>query len=133
MENIRIQNLINELTKYEDVGVFKRIYSDDKNIICSVLNQYYLTFNLEYIKHDGINSGVVMNSYGVKKTIEDESYWANFVAYLTDEQLKKMVIKLNDRYLQKLILAKPKYDMLPPSQNVDLQLEEELMLKNKSR
>ena len=129
---MNIEKFYNELNKYIETGVYRVVFNDDSSVVCNVLNQYYVIFNLDMLKNGyAQNTGLMINSEGLKSASRDKNFMYHYFNNLSEQERRNVLIELRDEYLQRLVNAKPRYDMMEPSENVNLELEERL--KQKSR
>lgn len=121
-----------EKTKlYFEEGLFKEIYSSDEISICNVCNTEYLVFIYDLF-NDGLEIGICIKQDIIPKIIED-NYLINKI-YLSSsaEEKSKCTIDIKQNY-QLMKNLKQQTDVLGPSKNINLALEQELMSKNKNR
>lgn len=128
-----LEKFYNELNKYEEAGVFKEVLANDKSIVYNVVNQFYLAFAPEmYMKEEHAPVGLAMNANGLKNIAENPNYFFEYFNNISEESRKQITIELSDDYLKQLIDLKSKYNNnLPPTNNIDLELEENIKQKNK--
>ena len=79
-----------ELSKYEQAGVFRKIYETDQILVYNILNQTYIAFDLNYLKeNDSYLMGLMINSGGLRELVNDNNYIYIYYDSLPKETLKK--------------------------------------------
>jgi len=124
-----------EKTKlYFEEGLFKEIYSSDQISICNVSNTEYLAFIYDLFEDD-LEIGICIKPDIILKIVED-NYLINKM-YLSSSRQEKSKCTIDIKQNYKLMKEmKQKTDILGPSKNINIELEQELIEKygkNKSR
>lgn len=119
--------------RFFDAGLLKEVYSDDIKCICNACNSHYICF--PYLKVDDLNSqmGLVCTEKAIKPMLSD----ANLIVKLLTNNDQKFIdtwcCYANDQLFNELLEIKKKTDIEGPSKFVDLELEDEIMQKGKTR
>lgn len=125
------QKFDNELRKYEDAGYITKIYSSDKLCVCNIANSVYAVFN--YTETNLGQWGFMVVPENVRAIVEDNDLFSELVSKTNKNILNKMSIFLNDIVFLNMKKLKEQTDLNGPSKDIDFEMEEEIMAKNKSK
>lgn len=120
-------------TKHFDLGVLREIYSSDLVSICNLANSMYLAVPFDAIENN-IPVGVVVDVDMAKKIIENNEYVYNIANAYASQNQTKYILPIGDKLIDVFLPIKQKRELSgDESSNIDLNWEQELMAKNKSR
>lgn len=114
-----------------EAGLLKEIYSSDELCICNIANQCYGVF--PYVKTPSGQSCLLIIPKHVKEIIENPSFLTMLVNSLDHKTLVSRSIALNNKTFKLMEEMKKRNDINGPTKDIDFEMEEELMAKNKSR
>ena len=114
-----------------ETGVLTEIYSNDDFCICNISNQCYGVF--PYVEVSDIQTGVLMVPEHIKQIVYDNNMFNYIINNMDRNILEKRTIVLNKQMLESMINMKNKNDLQGPTTDIDFEMEQELMSKNKSR
>lgn len=123
-----------EIKKYLDSGLMREIYSSNDLSICNIADTFYTVFVYSAATNtkDSL-SGIRINKRFIKEIIEsNENFFRDYLS-LSKEQKESVLVRFDQSTLKPLISLKNKSIENGPSLNIDLELEEQIMAKNKSR
>lgn len=126
------QQFYQDALPFFESGILKNIYENDELTICNLANKGYCAFN--YIKTKDGQAGIIINPVNVKEIVSDPSFYNRLIAELDRrDMLDERIFALNKKTFEIMTNMKKQTDIAGPSPDIDLQMEEELMAKYKSR
>ena len=122
------------LKKYFEVGVLNEIYSSDEISICNVSNYAYIVFCYDTLKA-GIDNigGFCMDKKVIPTIIENNNMFHAIVANWNEQIANDAFVKICDENFKIMCDLKKQTDINGPTNNIDLHMEEEIKIKNKSK
>lgn len=124
--NSKIKELLNE-------GLIREIYSSSKISIMNISNSCYAVFDYEGCFKLNSIFGLIMDAQSIRTIINDESQFRKWLNGVSKKEVSKCMLIVNDANINVMKSLKSKTDVSGPTEDIDLQLEQELMQKNKSR
>lgn len=117
--------------RYFDMGLLREVYSSDSVSVCNLANSFYLAVPFEEI--EDVVIGVVTNTEGLKKIIENNDYVYEMANDYLRGGRKKYIVQINDKLARAFLPIKQKRENPGcESPDVNLEFEEELKRKAKS-
>ena len=120
--------------KYFDVGLMREVYISDRVSVCNLSNSFYVVVPFDLIQNNIPPVGAVTDKDGLKEIIKDDTYAYGLIDHYFKTKQDKYLIPINDDMFKIFMPIKQKRDAMGTvSDCIDLQLEEEIMARNKSK
>jgi len=115
-------------------GLLKSVYSDENVNVCNLANTTYVLFSYDMMCKGKENFvGILFNGKYLQQVIENPVIILNNFINSNDKDRLEVMVPLNNSSYQIMKQMKVNTDIHGPSKEINLQLEQELMAKNKSR
>ena len=122
------------LQKFYDHGLLKEVYRSEKAIVVNVYNQFYMAIDRTFLdknteKYAESIPCFIMNSAGLKRIIEDDSYVKRFYLLLPEEDKEKSLRFLSESHFQAWLKKDSAYKQKDIPEHMDLEFEALLLEK----
>ena len=119
---------------FEEAGLLFVVYNDNYFSVCNLANTTYVLFSYDMLCEGKDNFvGILFNGkYLDKVIIHPELLLQDYVNSSEKERIN-MMVPLNKASFEIMKEMKNKTDVSGPTKEINLELEQELMAKNKSR
>ena len=118
--------------KHFNIGLLREVYSSNSVSICNLADSFYLAVPFDTIEGK-TPFGVVVDVEMAKQIIENNKHVYNIANSYAAQKQNKYIMPINDKLIEVFMPIKKKREVNGVSETIDLQWEQELMQKNKSR
>ena len=125
------EEFLKDIEKYREAGVLKEIFNTDDFSICNISNQCYAIFS--YYKSELGQCGILMSPDRIREIISSPELFAIIVSKMDKEHIRKMTLILNEKNFNVMLDMKKKTDTNGPSPDIDVELEAELLGREKNK
>jgi len=129
--NLKKEVFFQDAKPFIEAELIKSIYATEELCICNLANQCYAAF--VYDKSIEGQAGFLITPTQVREIINDNNFFNMMVTRLNDKELSKRIVLLNQETFKLFSEVKKENDIKGPSQDINFEMEEEIMAKNKSR
>ena len=122
------------VTPFVEAGLLKVIYNDENVSVCNLANTTYALFSYQMLCEGKENFvGILFNGKYLNKVVENPIILLQDYVNCNEKQRVNMMVPLNQVSFKIMKDMKNKTDVFGPSKEINLELEQELMVKNKNR
>lgn len=129
--NFKKEKFYNDSKVFFEENLLNELYSSENLSICNLANQCYGVF--PYMDTKEGQACLLVTSNQVQLIANDETFFNRLISGLDKKVLNERSIALNERTLELMRKMKATNDINGPTKDIDLEMEEQLKAKNKSR
>ena len=135
MEREQYKQQFKELiAPFLESDLLKEIYKDEYVSICNIANTSYALFSYDMMcngKDDFV--GILFNGQYLEKVADNPQLLLKDFVNSDEKKKLNMMVPLNEKSFEIMKNMKKKTDISGPTNEINLELEEQLLAKNKSR
>jgi hypothetical protein len=114
------------LNRFYENGLMKEVYASEHAIVCNILDQLYVVFNvfvMDEWKNEYGYPGFIVNSRGLRNILKDDVYVHAHYLSLPEKMQRDYLLVLNEKFYRHMVDNKERLSQKPPNPEIDLEFE----------